>query len=587
MRYCINPHCPNPLDPANANTSKCCYCGSEILLQNRYWVVERLGKGGFGNTWVVDDRGTPKVLKVLTDNNSKAIELFQQEAKVLSHLQHPGIPKVDSDDYFTVLPKGSSAPLHCLVMEKIEGVDLEKWMQSRHHQPISQTQALDWLKQLVEILSLIHFQQYFHRDIKPQNIMLRPNGQLVLIDFGAVRQVTTTILAGVCHTRIVSKGYSPPEQQNGYSVQQSDFFALGRTFVFLLTGKEPQDAAIYDPLNNKLNWRDHALHISPLFADLIDYLMAPTASQRPQNPQVILQCLQKVEQDLSQSNRRSPNTLIQKFQKLALPLATTAISHPTHITKRLWKVLIGSGVGLLAASALIVNLNGVKKSVPTTTSDAGITPILTPASIPKATKQYKEKTRNIRLYPISNPKNTTKVRQIKTIVTKEKPKKSQANIKSSQPETYSKKQKEQPISFRAKQKRLNTFTKRNNTLNTKVEKRSLIRLRIGQDIKKSFSYSKSIERIFQDKKIPEINLILPKPRTILIKQKAPKLNIDLTKPRKILVKQKLPRLNINLPKQRKTLAKQKISGKNRNHKFDNRMRMKLKTHHKRIKRKGK
>ena len=95
-------------------------------------------------------------------------------------------------------------------------------MEFRNYQTISEKEALNWLKQIVEILALVHAQQYFHRDIKPQNIMLRPSGQLVLIDFGAVRQITTTILAGNSHTRIISQGYSPPEQQNGYSVQQDD-----------------------------------------------------------------------------------------------------------------------------------------------------------------------------------------------------------------------------------------------------------------------------------------------------------------------------------------------------------------------------
>ncbi|MFQ4140841.1 serine/threonine-protein kinase [Chlorogloeopsis sp. ULAP02] len=540
MRYCINPHCPNPLDPANANTSKCCNCGFELLLQNRYWVVERLGKGGFGNTWVVDDRGTRKVLKVLTDNNSKAIELFKQEAQVLSHLKHPGIPKIDSDGYFTVHPQGSSAPLHCLVMEKIEGVDLEKWMQSRHNQPISQTQALDWLKQLVEILSLIHSQQYFHRDIKPQNIMLRPNGQLVVIDFGAVRQVTTTILAGVCHTRIVSKGYSPPEQQNGYSVQQSDFFALGRTFVFLLTGKEPQDADIYDPFNNKLNWHDYALHISSLFADLIDYLMAPTASQRPQNTEVILQCLQKIEQDLSQ-----PNTLLQRFQKSALPLATTAISHSNLSNKRLWQVLIGSGVGLFAVSGLIINLNSVKKQVSTTTPDPAITSIATPASIPLATKQYQQqKLQNIKPLSISNSKKIT-LKQKRIVINKEKPKKYLVNVKANTPSSSYNQKKKQQAKFLVKPKRLNTLTARKNNRNSKLGTRSIIKLRIGQEIKTSLNQGKSIKHLFNQKKIPK--------------------------------------LNINLQKPIKTLIKQKIYSQNSKYKFNSRIRVKLKTHHKKIK----
>ncbi|MGJ5676229.1 MAG: serine/threonine protein kinase [Nostochopsis sp.] len=411
MSYCINPRCPDPLDPENANNSTCRNCGSEILLQGRYTVVEKLGKGGFGTTFEVSDRGTRKVLKILTDDNSKAIELFQQEAQVLNQLQSPGIPKVDADGYFTVKPNNSSAPLHCLVMEKIEGVDLEKWMKSRHCQPISQIQAFDWLKQLVNILSTIHTQQYFHRDIKPQNIMLQPNGQLVLIDFGSVRQVTTTILEGVCHTRIVSKGYSPPEQQNGYSVQQSDFFALGRTFVFLLTGKKPQDIAIYNPLTNQLDWRPHALHISPIFADLIDYLMAATASNRPENTQVIWQFLEKIEQDVSQTNILLQRTLLQRIPNSALSFATTVFSHTAHQQHKAWKIIIGSGVSLFAAATVILNPLSTTNPVNTTKADSLKTPIANSSTVPLATHKEQQlnteitKARNINLSSVSIPKH--------------------------------------------------------------------------------------------------------------------------------------------------------------------------------------
>jgi serine/threonine protein kinase len=436
MPYCINPRCPNPLDPENVNNSTCRNCGSEILLQGRYAVVEKLGKGGFGTTFEVDDKGTRKVLKVLTDDNSKAIELFQQEAQVLSQLQSPGIPKVDPDGYFTVLPNNSSAPLHCLVMEKIEGVDLEKWMKSRHCQPISQTQAFDWLKQLVDILSVIHNQQYFHRDIKPQNIMLQPNGQLVLIDFGAVRQVTTTILDGVCHTRIVSKGYSPPEQQNGYSVQQSDFFALGRTFVFLLTGKEPQNLAIYDPLTNQLNWRSYALQISPLFADLIDYLMAPVASQRPENTQVIWQWLEKIKQDVNQTDIWSQKTLLQTLPKSALSFATTVFSHPSQIRQKAWKIFIGSGVGIFAISAAIMNPISTKNSVPTNKSESVNSSVSTSSTVPIVNQKSQQtnteltQTKDIKPSSISVAKNAAIATQFQAEIIQAKPQQeSQVNLK--------------------------------------------------------------------------------------------------------------------------------------------------------------
>ncbi|TAE57439.1 MAG: serine/threonine protein kinase [Nostocales cyanobacterium] len=348
-------------------------------MQNRYRVLKQLGQGGFGNTFEIDDGGKTKVLKVLTENNPKAVELFQQEAKVLSQLNSAGIPKVEADGYFTVLPKNSSVPLHCLVMEKIEGVNLEQWMEVRNYQPIAETQAINWLKQIVEILALVHAKKYFHRDIKPQNIMLRPSGQLVLIDFGAVRQITTTILAGNSHTRIISQGYSPPEQQNGYSVQQSDFFALGRTFIFLLTGKEPQDKAIYDPLTNELNWRKYAVNISPLLADLIDNLIAPTANQRPENTRVILQKLKDIAQGLNQVHIIRNTTKSQSKNSVS-PTVAVSPGKPGQTTAQqtkksliLWPLIISSFLAPAISSVLTQNNNqDILKNV-------DITPIVSPS----------------------------------------------------------------------------------------------------------------------------------------------------------------------------------------------------------------
>ncbi|MDB9347442.1 protein kinase domain-containing protein [Nodularia spumigena] len=288
MSYCINPQCPQP-----QNTRQplfCQSCGSELLLEGCYRVIRPLGGGGFANTYEVDDSGTAKVLKVLFNIHPKAVELFQKEAAVLSILQHPGIPKVDSDGYFTYLPRNSPESLHCLVMEKIEGMDLAEYLTQRHYEPISERAAVRWLKQLAEILHQVHQQQYFHRDIKPPNIMLRPNGQLVLIDFGTAREVTQTFInkvAGQQVTGIISAGYTPREQMNGKAVPQSDFFALGRTFVYLLTGKSP-DSFPEDSRNGELIWRDHAAGISDKLVEFIDYLMAPFPGNRPQDTQEIL-----------------------------------------------------------------------------------------------------------------------------------------------------------------------------------------------------------------------------------------------------------------------------------------------------------
>ncbi|MEG3858286.1 serine/threonine-protein kinase [Microcoleus sp. herbarium12] len=299
MSYCLNPKCPNPSDPANSGKSACIHCGSELLLQGRYRLVAPLGGGGFGRTFEVDDNGARRVLKVLLKEHPKAVELFKQEADVLVRLRHPGIPKVDRDGYFTFTPAHSTESFHCLVMEKIAGANLQDWLKHRGR-PISQEQALNWLKQLSEILDQVHRLNYFHRDIKPHNIMCKPNGQLVLIDFGTAREVSATYFAKVGQgqnvTGIVSPGYTPPEQTNGKAVPQSDFFALGRTFVYLLTGKPPT-AFPENPRTGRLMWRKGAPQVSDPLANVIDYLMAPFPGNRPQSPQMVLQCLEEINLD--------------------------------------------------------------------------------------------------------------------------------------------------------------------------------------------------------------------------------------------------------------------------------------------------
>ncbi|MEW6492250.1 MAG: bifunctional serine/threonine-protein kinase/formylglycine-generating enzyme family protein [Cyanobacteriota bacterium] len=178
MSLCINPNCPKPEN--SDNLLFCTNCGSELLLEGRYRVTRQLGAGGFGRTYEVNDRNTPKVLKVLIKNDAKYVELFQREAEVLSKLNHPGIPQVEAEGYFTVFPRNSTEPLHCLVMERIEGMNLEEYLQQRGNRPINQKLALQWLTELATVLDVVHSQNFFHRDIKPSNIMLKPDGNLAL-----------------------------------------------------------------------------------------------------------------------------------------------------------------------------------------------------------------------------------------------------------------------------------------------------------------------------------------------------------------------------------------------------------------------
>lgn len=299
MSLCINPVCPQPNHPDNDENRFCQSCGSQLELIGRYRVLRLLSdKTGFSKVYEAYEQDRPKILKVLKEqlaNDSKAISLFQQEVNVLEQLNHPGIPIAEG--YFPYQTR-NNITLHCMVMEKIDGPNLEQWLKQQQNRPISEGQAIVWLKQLLEILTLVHSQNYLHRDIKPSNIMIRPDGQLVLIDFGTAREITRTYLVnGGGMTAISSSGYSPPEQMQGQAIPQSDFFALGRTFVFLLTGYQP--GQLYDPHLDILQWRHHADHVSQLLLDLIDWLMSTEVNKRPRNTEEIYKKLAEIEYQLT------------------------------------------------------------------------------------------------------------------------------------------------------------------------------------------------------------------------------------------------------------------------------------------------
>lgn len=295
MIYCINPECKHRENDDNLNY--CQACGTPLLVRNRYRLIRPLRKLDRRLTTEIfevediKDNHTRKVLKILKDNEPKLVEKFEEEALTLQWLDRPGIPKVDIDGYFQLTIAEDSEPLNCLVMEKIEGEDLEKWL--ARHGRISQKVAINWLRQILEILGVLHDNKFLHRDIKPSNIILKPDGQLVLIDFGSIRQINNTYLAKLklrSLTTYVSSGYTAPEQMEGEGLPGSDFFAVGRTFVHLLTGLHPVDLP-RDGKTGQLIWRNKAPQISSPVADFIEDLMAVDPAARPQNIQAILRYL--------------------------------------------------------------------------------------------------------------------------------------------------------------------------------------------------------------------------------------------------------------------------------------------------------
>nr|WP_242054897.1 serine/threonine-protein kinase [Nostoc flagelliforme] len=284
-------------------------------------------KTGFSKVYEAYEQNTPKILKILKEDlsgDAKAVELFQQEVTVLEQLNHPGIPKEDS--YFQYQTRNGLV-LHCIAMEKIAGYNLEQWLKQQNC-PISQEQAIDWLRQLIEILDVVHGKKYLHRDIKPSNIMIKFPfekgwGNLVLIDFGTATEITQTYQDQLNNsdqmTALMSSGYSAPEQMNGQAAPQSDFFALGRTFVFLLTGYHPLE--MYDVQHNLLHWQNHAIHISPLLLNLIDKLTASDIEKRPANTQEILHSLEEIETQFTEINLKNTNTLENsQIEHLSVPI---------------------------------------------------------------------------------------------------------------------------------------------------------------------------------------------------------------------------------------------------------------------------
>ena len=300
--HCINPHCQRPY-PQPWGNKFCNSCGAPLHLLNRYFSLKPLGAGGFAQIYTIWDEKTQteKVLKVLVETSPKALELFKQEAEVLSSFRNSGVPTVDADGYFQInLVNPKPYQLPCLVMEKINGYTLEEVL-INSPQGCSEDLVIGWFIQAVQILQELHQRQIIHRDIKPSNLMLRTStpatpgkdDKLVLIDFGGAKQFSGSVLRShPTSTRLYSSGYSPYEQIRGGNVgPAADFYALGRTIIQLLTGKYPPD--LEDGLTGKLRWRNYRQIKSDL-ADLLDEMVQDDAKFRPADAAIIHKRLIKI-----------------------------------------------------------------------------------------------------------------------------------------------------------------------------------------------------------------------------------------------------------------------------------------------------
>lgn len=230
-------------------------------LRQRYQITQRLGAGGFGETYLAEDLGipvTPKPKRVVKhlkpQQQHPAIKrLFEQEGAILYKLgQHDQIPQLfeyfeDNGQFF-------------LIQEYIEGQDLEGEIQ-QSQQIWTEAQVIQFLQEMLEILSFVHRHNIIHRDIKPANIMRRQqDGKLVLIDFGIVKELSTTRINSQGQTTtsiaIGTSGYMASEQAYGRPRLSSDIYALGQTAIELLTGVNPY--FLPDDNQGEVVWQDKA-----------------------------------------------------------------------------------------------------------------------------------------------------------------------------------------------------------------------------------------------------------------------------------------------------------------------------------------
>ncbi len=210
------------------------------VVRNRYVVVDLLGQGGSGAVYLVRDqrvKGNLFALKEIINPNKKDRSRFLFEAEVLKRLEHVALPRV-----YTVFDDEAHQRAYML-MDYIEGPNLERLRQQQPHRQFSLAQVLTIMAPIIDVISYLHRQQppILHRDVKPGNIIVPLSGEgAVLVDFGIAKEYeedsTTTAF------RCGSPGYSAPEQYSRGTNTRTDIYSLGATCYALLTGVIPPDA---------------------------------------------------------------------------------------------------------------------------------------------------------------------------------------------------------------------------------------------------------------------------------------------------------------------------------------------------------
>lgn len=205
------------------------------ILQNRYQIIRLLGAGGMGAVYLARHLALNQnvALKECYSTDVAAATQFQTEATILARLSHPNLPRVT--DFFV-----ETNGMRYLVMDYIEGQDLDQLIQQRG--ALVEQESLTWMHQIFNAAQYLHENRVIHRDIKPQNIIITPQGKAMLVDFGIAKIIVTGRHTISGAQGMVSPGYASPEHYSGGTDERSDVYALGATLYFILTGQSPADA---------------------------------------------------------------------------------------------------------------------------------------------------------------------------------------------------------------------------------------------------------------------------------------------------------------------------------------------------------
>ncbi|PSB56073.1 serine/threonine protein kinase, partial [filamentous cyanobacterium CCP1] len=263
----------------------------EVKLGGRYQIVSYLGGGGFGQTYLAQDNHLPgqprcvvKHLKPkLTDDESLAMahRLFETEAQVLYRLS-------DFHQIPRLLAHFEENQEFYLVQEFIDGDNLSQELAPGNR--FTEVQTIALLQEILAVLVYLHQHHVIHRDLKPSNLIRRRRDhRIVLIDFGAVKQLSTQIQTHGHSTRTIaigSPGYMPSEQMAGKPRFCSDLYAVGMIGIQALTGLHPKSLP-EDARTSEIIWRDRA-EVSPRLGDILDKMVRYDFRERDQTALEVL-----------------------------------------------------------------------------------------------------------------------------------------------------------------------------------------------------------------------------------------------------------------------------------------------------------